>query len=768
MGTRNTARGARARASASDDAAGAEAARTRLGVLNELAPYQAITAGSTAILAAITLSGHVAGGELLIWVAGVLIINCLSLIVLDRLTGPDSRLGGRPGLWLASADSAVRAAAWVALPVHVFASVPGPAKIALAGLTACTALAGIALAALPAAVLAWVAIPAGAILWMLYHDSVQLPLDVMLVPLVFASILLFGLFRLGRLSIDRIRTTALLEGRNRNTALLLEEYEHRGIGWLWETDCHHRLLYVSPQIGLLLGRPSTSLKEHTFPSIFGGNLILSNHLQKMERFDKAELEITAGNGTHWVSVSGSPKFSGNGTFEGFRGTGLDITEIKQSNDRLVNLANIDGLTGLPNRNHVRALIEEGLKKAQESFGQCGVLFLDLDGFKPVNDIYGHSKGDALLKAVAGRLVHATQGYGQAGRFGGDEFVVIMPNIDGRKSLEYFASQLIQIVSETFLIDNTQINVGCSIGGAMGPSDGATAEDLLKRADLALYNAKDDGRGRYRHFDLDLQKRIDHRIDMEKALREALAQKQFSLNYQPIVSATSQKVAGFEALLRWHHPVKGWVSPVDFVPVAEEAGLINEIGEWVLRTACRDAAQWPSDLIVSVNVSPVQLLSVALPHVVGDALDKARLPPNRLELEVTESIFLTDADGSLEVLKRIQAQGVKIALDDFGTGYSSLGYLNKAIFNKLKIDRSFVRDAGKKKEAVLIVQAIVALANSFQMTITAEGVETADELKLMRDLGCHQIQGYLFSKPVPYQKTFELLGAKQDSPARVAS
>jgi diguanylate cyclase (GGDEF)-like protein len=725
-------------------------------------PYHAISVAFAAILTATILSDGTSPGLLFGWTGAVLVTSWISISFANRLHAVDS------GVWwarsapaLITLGAAVRAAVWVVMPVLMFPGASPLLKASLFGLTVCVATGALGLAAVPLAAFAWTGVCAVAMMWMLYSDPFNYPLALNLLPALFAAIMLFGLFRLGQMIVDQASDNTRLKDQNRSVTQLIEEYEHRGGAWLWETDQHHRLVYISPQIGLILGQASGTLRDQSFPAIFGGSLVLSSQLQKMAAFEKAEFEITTRGGPRWMSVSGTPKSSRMGGFDGYRGIGFDVTETKISNDRLVNLAKIDSLTGLPNRAFIRQLFEEGLAQAEKGFGQCGMLFLDLDGFKPVNDTYGHSKGDALLKAVAGRLTNAVAGYGQVGRIGGDEFAVVLPNIDGRKAMQVLAERLIAVVSETYLIDQSRLNIGCSIGGAMGPSDGRTVEELLKRSDLALYNAKNDGRGIYRHFDLDLQKKIDHRVDMERALKEALEEGQFELHYQPIVSAQSPQIVGFEALIRWEHPTRGRMSPADFIPVAEEVGLIADIGAWALKRACTDAMQWPSHISVSVNVSPLQLLSNAFPSIVGDALTKSRLSPNRLELEVTESIFLTDGDGALRTLKQLQSQGIRVALDDFGTGYSSLGYLNKAIFNKLKIDRSFVREAGIKKEAVLIVQAIVALASSFHMTITAEGVETADELKLMRDLGCHQIQGYIYSKPMPYAKTFELF-QKKDS------
>jgi diguanylate cyclase (GGDEF)-like protein len=384
------------------------------------------------------------------------------------------------------------------------------------------------------------------------------------------------------------------------------------------------------------------------------------------------------------------------------------------------------------------------------------MFLDLDGFKPVNDTFGHPKGDAVLKNVSQRLVKEVGELGHVGRMGGDEFAIVIRDAQSRKKVEDLARRIIQAVAEPYHIDKAEIRIGVSIGCAFGPIDGQSVDDLIQKADLALYEAKNQGRGTCCYFSADMQSEAEDRLRLEQDLRHALMLKQFRLDYQPLIRASDQQLMGFEALIRWHHPTRGIVSPLDFIPLAEETGLIMHLGEWVIEEACRAAGTWPENISVAINVSARQLVLPALPNSVSEALARHRVQANRLELEVTESVFLGDSQGSLDVLKRLRSLGVGIALDDFGTGYSSLGYLNKAVFHKLKIDGSFVRDAGHSRETVAIIQSIVSLAKSFRMTVTAEGVETAEDFTRMRDLGCHQIQGYLFGKPMSYERATELV------------
>jgi len=513
----------------------------------------------------------------------------------------------------------------------------------------------------------------------------------------------------------------------------------------------------------LLGRPASQLIGHSLPALLGGHAELGKVLLEKQQFNALEMELGTPRGARWISMAGDPIIDTAGRFEGFRGVGSDITEIRQTQERLTHLANVDVLSGLPNRGRVRQLLGEALRGATSGNVPCAIMFLDLDGFKPVNDTFGHPKGDAVLRAVAKRLVDEVSSHGTVGRMGGDEFAIVISDAQSRRKVETLADRIIQSIKEPYMIDQTEIRIGVSIGCAFGPIDGATVDDLILKADLALYQAKDAGRGCARYFSSELQSEQDDRVRLEGDLRSAIASKQFHLVFQPLINAKTQRLIGFEALIRWNHPQRGFVPPNTFIPVAEESGLMPAIGEWVIDEACRAAATWPDPITVALNISPKQMIQAALPNLVSEALARHKLPGNRIELEVTEGVFLGDNGSTLDVLKRLRALGVGIALDDFGTGYSSIGYLNKAIFHKLKIDGSFVREAGSRPENVAIIQSIVQLAKSFRMSITAEGVETAEDFERMRDLGCDTIQGYLFGKPLPYERANQMvlgLGAKR--------
>ena len=369
------------------------------------------------------------------------------------------------------------------------------------------------------------------------------------------------------------------------------------------------------------------------------------------------MELATRRGPRWISLSGDPIIDMTGQFQGFRGVGQDITEVRRTQERLTNLANMDVLSGLPNRGRVRQLLGEALSGSADGESPCAIMFLDLDGFKPVNDTFGHPKGDAVLKSVAQRLVREVGPFGEVGRMGGDEFAIVIKDAQSRRMVETLAERLIAAIAEPFHIDKAEIRIGVSIGCAFGPVDGQSVDDLIQKADLALYQAKAQGRGTCCFFNADMQNEAEDRLRLEQDMRIGVAANQFRLLYQPLISAADQSLVGFEALIRWHHPTRGIVPPNDFIPLAEESGLIMELGEWVIEEACRAAACWPENISVAVNVSAKQLIFPALPNTVNEAIRRHRLQANRLELEVTEIVFMGDSANALDVLKRLRALGV---------------------------------------------------------------------------------------------------------------
>ena len=424
----------------------------------------------------------------------------------------------------------------------------------------------------------------------------------------------------------------------------------------------------------------------------------------------------------------------------------DVTERQRAEARIAYLARHDPTTNLPNR----VMFREHLEQTFTALGEneiFSVLCLDLDHFKQVNDTLGHPVGDELLKCVAKRLHDCVQDSGLVARIGGDEFAIVQTGIDRPQTSGQLASRIVDSLSTPFDVDGKYIVIGTSIGIAVAPGDGADPDQLLKNADVALYLAKGDGRGRHRFFEPEMDRRLQLRRSLELDLRSAIVNGEFELHYQPIFNLRSGAVSGFEALIRWNSPTRGLIAPMEFIPLAEETGLILPLGEWVLRTACAQAAAWSKPMNVAVNLSPMQFKSQNLVQLVFSALANSGLAPTRLELEITESVLLQNEASTLSILHQLRALGVRIAMDDFGTGYSSLAYLRSFPFDKIKIDRSFVRDMAKSEECVAIVRAITGLARSLNIITVVEGIETAAQLEIVRSEGCDECQGYLLGRPM---------------------
>jgi diguanylate cyclase (GGDEF)-like protein len=444
-----------------------------------------------------------------------------------------------------------------------------------------------------------------------------------------------------------------------------------------------------------------------------------------------------------LAVSHQPMTGG-----GWVATYEDVTERHHAEARIRFMAHHDALTNLPNRVLFRIRMEELLRASDRQDARLAILCLDLDYFKNVNDTLGHPVGDALLEAVADRLHNCMREGDIVARIGGDEFAILAPLSDHGDRAERLAQRIVQTLSEPFDLEGQRAVIGVSIGIALATDRDINADVLLKNADMALYRAKADGRGGYRFFEAEMDAQMQARRAIELDLREAMSRQELEVWYQPIIDLAANRVSGFEALLRWHHPEHGMIPPIQFIPLAEELGLIVPIGEWVLRQSCQDAVTWPDELKVAVNLSPVQFRNNQLVETVQQALAQTGLAPNRLELEITETALLQDNETVLTTLHRLRDLGLCIVLDDFGTGYSSLSYLRSFPFDKLKIDQSFVRDMATRPDCVAIVNSVASLALQLGITTTAEGVETPEQLDQVRSAGCTEAQGYYFDYPRP--------------------
>jgi len=465
---------------------------------------------------------------------------------------------------------------------------------------------------------------------------------------------------------------------------------------------------------------------------------------------KATRQLTEAPGGRAIEIINRPLKIG-----GWVATIEDITERRRADEKIAHLAHYDGLTDLPNRILFRERLEQSLKAIRPG-EQLAVLYIDIDEFKSVNDALGHPIGDELLKGVAERLRGCLKETDVAARLGGDEFAVIQTAIKDRSETTRLVDDIHSAIRQPLECMGHLITTDASIGIALAPGDGVELDQLLKNADLALYGAKGDGRRTYRFFEAGMDERARVRRSLELDLRQAISDGSLETYYQPVVNLEDGKISSCEALLRWRHPERGMISPAEFIPIAEDSGLINQLGLWVLNTACAEAVTWPDHVRVAVNVSPVQFRSPSLALNVAAALAACGLPASRLELEITEAVLIRDDEAALDMLHQLRKLGVRIALDDFGTGYSSLSYLQRFPFDKIKIDRSFIRDIAGPGASSSIVQAVVNIAAASDMTTTAEGVETEQQRNLLYILGCTEMQGYLFSPAIPAADVRRLL------------
>ncbi|MEX0852296.1 MAG: EAL domain-containing protein [Bauldia sp.] len=519
-------------------------------------------------------------------------------------------------------------------------------------------------------------------------------------------------------------------------------------------DADRRLVICNRNYATLYGlpaelvRPGTHLADILKHRIANGVPPLGDKQAYLQRrldvvaAGKPEIDTVELRDGRVISIRHLPTADG-----GWVATHEDVTEQHGDELRIRHLARHDPLTDLPNR----LVFRESMTAAEDGIADgrtFAVLAIDLDRFKSVNDTLGHAVGDAVLKMVADRLKAAVRDSDVAARLGGDEFAILSSALAHPEDAAVLAERIVRQIGEPFVYDGHNIEIGASIGIAVAPGDGRNADTLLKNADLALYRAKTEGRGAYHFFEQDMDAALQRRRVLETGLRQAIARNELRLVFQPVFNLADNRVSGLEALVRWYHPERGTISPAEFIPIAERSGLIIPIGEWVLRQACAAAASWPDDITVSVNLSAVQFRSRGLLQHVRSALQDSGLRPQRLELEVTESLLLAEVEFTLPTLHQLRGLGVRVSMDDFGTGYSSLSYLRSFPFDKVKIDQSFVRDLASGEGGRAIVSAVIGLGRSLGMSTTAEGVETEDQLDLVRDQGCTEVQGFLLSPPLP--------------------
>ena len=667
--------------------------------------------------------------------------------------GYASRRDLRSTVW----DGFVLALVWSAVPVLFCTHAPSGTTTGL-GLTLAVLMTAAALAMAPLALATLVFLGylgAAMVVQLAFAGTLAAAGGI----LVFTLLLMAACLHRARALVQIRAGEIVLDDRDETVRLLLGESDSTGADWLWETDATRRVVRASPRFAFACGLDPASINGMPLLQVLAGPSwdtgefdaglrTLAERLKRRESFRDLRLPVQVGGENRWWDMAASPRFDDHGEFYGFRGVASDVTEQRASADKINRMARFDTLTGLPNRLMVNETLVKTMADADRWGGRFAFMMLDLDRFKAVNDTLGHPIGDRLLGRVSERLSELVGANEVCGRLGGDEFAVVIRDASDTAAVERLAERIIESLSRPYEIDAHTLHIGASVGVAIGPRDGRTADMLIRSADLALYRAKDAGRGVFRRYEPELHVQAEERRVLEMALRSAIENGEMHLVYQPIIDADSEQPCGFEALLRWTSAEFGSVSPIKFIPLAEETRLIGPIGAWVVRTACEEAAHWPSDMRIAVNVSADQLRNPSFVTTIASALANTGVSPERLELEVTEAMFMHEGLGATQVLDRAAELGVHLSLDDFGTGYSSLGYLGRTRFSSLKIDRSIVRDATDgAREAVAIVRAGIAMATSLGMATTAEGIETEAEYRTLRQLGCTKAQGFYFGRPM---------------------
>jgi len=706
-------------------------------------------------------------GSLVLWGLVVMLFSAYALAGWRRRRRQPARDAvSRRALRRSAVGAGLLGLLWGLPPLMLFPGASAAQQVLVSTLTAGMLCAGaFMMATVPVAATAYaVAIGLGGAAGLMVSDyPLTGPLAVLL--LMYAMSVVGSIWSTARGFVARLEAEARSAEHGELIGLLLRDFEENASDLLWEVDARGHLRHVSPRLAGMFGLEPAALSAMPVMNLMarmqppddetGPQLLaqLRECLNGHQPFRDRPLMLRRATGTHWWSLSAKPLFDAHGRPAGWRGVAADVTEARRATQQLTWLAHFDPLTRLANRQHFRvelgALLAAGAAAPQpQNPPRLALLCLDLDGFKSVNDTLGHAAGDGLLRVVAERLLANARRGDRVARLGGDEFAVILRDVASARQAMALAQRMLDGLLAPCVVEGAEVPVRSSIGIALAPRDGTDIDTLLRHADLALYAAKAAGRGEIRVFAPAMAASRRRRTALEQALRQALSRGELALHFQPQVDLQRWQVTGFEALLRWTSPSLGTVPPAEFIPVAEEAGLIQEIGEWVLAEACRHAATWPADLVVSVNVSPVQALGGRLAEQAMAAARAAGLGPGRLELELTENVFLHESEATAQVLAQLRAAGLRIALDDFGTGYSSLAYLRRLSFDTLKIDRSFIREIMLRTDARAIVRTIIGLAQTLRMRTVAEGVEELPDAAVLASYGCDALQGYLVSPALP--------------------
>ncbi|HSI47742.1 MAG TPA: EAL domain-containing protein [Ideonella sp.] len=730
-------------------ATGTEAARLRGAQLNavvRLTPFTMVANVGSASVVLWVFRGAIPPGMWLWWLV-ILAMSGLAAFRWWRMRAQVLERASRRALHHATLQAALLSGAWAFMLIW-FPAASTAQQLALATLVTGMLGAGtFVLASLPWACMAYAAIYMFASTSALWLAGDPLYAGVAVLLMLYTPTVVLGALFSWHKGTAQFHAEAQAVQRERLLAVLLQDFEQHAGEALWEFGRDGCVSHPSPRLAELLEAPEAEFRRQPLVSLIARRsplaaAALQQALDAGRPFRDLPLTLNGPGGPRHLKLNGKGLLDEEGRLQGWRGVMADATDTVEGERRLRELASTDSLTGLANRLTLRQALSEQLREGRRG----ALLSIDLDRFKAVNDSLGHSAGDELLKLVAERLRACLRPGDLIARLGGDEFAVLMAHSDQRPDASALAERLIKALAKSFDLQDRHQQVGASVGVALLDGSVAGVDELLVQADTALYDAKAAGRGRHTVYSDALGERSRRRLDIEHGLRQAIAQGELALHWQPKVHIRDWRIAGAEALMRWRHPLLGPISPLEFIPVAEQCGLIGALGQWGLREACRAAAGPLAGLRVSVNVSALQLQGTGFVASVREALEDHGLPPGMLELEITESVFIDDAQGALSQLHALHALGVQIALDDFGTGYSSLAYLRRFPFDTLKIDRAFVNEVLLREDARIIVRTIAQMATALGMSTVCEGVESAQQLAAVSQAGCEQVQGYLVSKP----------------------
>ncbi len=695
---------------------------------------------------------------MLVWAAALAVTQVAGLRTWAKTrSAPVRRFAGRRAVYHACAHAGLIGILWGMAPLILYPGAPAAVQILVGiAMTGVLCGSGFALAAMPQAVATFL-VPAylGTMTGIFINTDPVISFAVAFLLTGFLLMMPIITIRYARNFTMHVSTEVAMREQKDVISLFLKEFEDNASDWLWEIDAEGRFEHISECFSQVTSKAPSEIAAVTFRELLDtlaaiespNYPLLLAAMDKKEAFRELEIAVKSGTGTEWWRLTGKPTYDDLGNYTGYIGIGSNVTMEKKAELHISMLAHSDVLTGLMNRAKFTEKLNTSISRLERYGTPFTVLFLDLDRFKLVNDTRGHPIGDKLLASVAHRIRNVVRETDSVARLGGDEFAVIVHESADAVFAAKLAARLISETSEPYIIDGDSFRIGMSVGIAIAPINGTRPDQILRNADLALYRSKQDGRGVFRFFESQMDSEVRERRTLEVEMRQALDNNEFVLHYQPLVSSETGEPTGMEALIRWNHPIRGFIPPAEFIPIAEQSNLIQEIGDWTIREACRAAADWPDNVVVAVNLSVPHFVRSDIATIAADALEESGLSAERLELEITESLLIDNTDDVLGKLRKIKDIGVTIAMDDFGTGYSSLSYLLKFPFDKIKIDRSFVTASSHDEVAKAILRMISSLGDSLGMRITAEGVETKEQVEFLRSIACHQLQGFYFAKPL---------------------